>query len=256
MQFATKRQLIVSVIVFAALLIPISILVYIEFPKATCEDNRQNQGEEDVDCGGPSCVPCALKHPEDMRVFWARFTEFRSGQYDAVAEIRNPNLKLGASQFEYEFTFYDEAGLKVANRQGRSFMYPGELMHVVEPNIVISRKLSRVTFQITSIQWIYTDVIIPDVVVGDRKLSSDLRRKETVLEAELANRSFSDFPEVFVSAFVYDKTGTITAVSRVRETNVRSGESRKIYFAWPSVISEDRVSVTTETRVNTLPMVR
>ncbi|XP_028393958.1 uncharacterized protein LOC114518207 isoform X2 [Dendronephthya gigantea] len=27
-------------------------------PPPTCSDGRQNQGEEDVDCGGPNCAPC------------------------------------------------------------------------------------------------------------------------------------------------------------------------------------------------------
>jgi len=33
-------------------------------PAPTCRDNIKNQGETDVDCGGPSCQPCIAPPPE------------------------------------------------------------------------------------------------------------------------------------------------------------------------------------------------
>ncbi len=37
-------------------------------PPATCSDGIQNQGETDVDCGGPSCAPCPCDDGSSVRV--------------------------------------------------------------------------------------------------------------------------------------------------------------------------------------------
>jgi hypothetical protein len=41
-------------------------------PEPTCFDQVQNQGEEDIDCGGP-CIPCTVEEASKSKSFWIIF---------------------------------------------------------------------------------------------------------------------------------------------------------------------------------------
>lgn len=251
MDFRTRRQLAIIAIVLAVILVPAGLAFYFYSPKATCEDNRRNQGEEETDCGGP-CVPCALKHPEDLSVFWVRFVPVRENVYDVAAEIRNPNLKLGAYSFDYEFSFFDDAHVRVVTRTGTSFAFPGETFHIVEPNIETLRTLERVTVSLKNPRWVYTDALSLDVVIGDPVLRVDREHKESILTAVVINRTLSNISAVELTALVLDQEGNVAAVSRSVEDLLVSGEARKIFFSWPRIVEEDGVRLIVEPRVHTL----
>lgn len=255
MDFRIKRQLAIISIVFAAILIPLVILIYIYAPRPTCEDNRKNQREEDVDCGGP-CLPCALKHPEEMTVFWVRFVTTRENTYDVAAEVRNPNLKLGAYEFDYEFRLLDDQGVLVASRIGRSFLFPGQTAHLVETSAQTLRALKRATLTIKKVNWLFTNEVPPDVVIGDKRFKIDTVKKESSLSAVLANRSLLDFKEVFLTSLILDEQGNVLAANKITERDLRSGETRKVQFLWPRVIDEKNITIITEARVNTFGAVR
>ncbi|MDO8500010.1 MAG: hypothetical protein Q7S66_05165 [bacterium] len=218
-------------------------------PWPTCSDNKQNQGEEEIDCGGP-CSSCALKHPEDMSVLWARFVQVRENTYDAVAEVRNSNIKLGAADFEYVFRFYDDQGVLVAERDSHSFVFPGETIHPVAVNVKTQRTLKRATFTVKNIKWLFTDKISPDVVVGDKQFKTDPLKKISSLTAALINRSLTDFQEVFLNALILDKTGNVIVVSNITEKDLLSGETRPVVFSWPISVSELAPFIIIEARVN------
>lgn len=251
MDFRIKRQLVIIGVLFAVILIPVVFSIYSWLPTASCQDNRRNQGEEGIDCGGP-CTPCALKNPENLDVFWTRFVSVREGSYDAVAEVKNPNIKLGAEEFEYEFQFFDDADILVARRVGRSFMFPAETAHFVESNIMTGRTISRVLFAVRDVRWAFTNRVPPDVAVGDRKLTVSAEKQETTLTATLLNRSLRDLKEVAVSAFVFDRQENVLAVSKTVEKDLLAGSERQIFFSWPRVIQQEDVFITFEPRVNIL----
>ena len=251
MEFRTKRQLIIILIVFLVIAIPAALVIYRYIPRSTCFDNVKNQGEEDADCGGP-CIPCALKHPQDMSVFWVRFVAVRENTYDVAAEVRNPNIKLGAPHFDYEFRFYDDAGVLVAERDGQSFVFPGETIHLVEASVETLRTLKRATLTLKNVQWLFTDRASPDVVIGGKQLNVDPLKKSSVLAATLVNRSLLDFRDVFLASLILDAEGNVIAVSKVTEKDLRSGETRPVVFSWPLSIVAQNPVVITEVRINTL----
>lgn len=252
MDFRTKRQLAIIGIVLVVILVPAGLLFYFYSPQSTCEDTKQNQGEEEPDCGGP-CVPCALKHPQDLSVFWVRFVPVRENVYDVAAEVRNSNVKLGAYSFEYEFRFFDDAGVLVATRRGTSFAFPAETVHIVEPNVETLRTLARVTLSTKNPQWVFTSLLPLDVVVGDTLLKADSQRKESTLTATVVNRTLSSIRSVIFTALVQDMQGNVVAVSKSTEDFLLSGEARNIFFSWPRIVPSDGATLFVEPRVNTLP---
>ena len=66
-------------------------------PAPSCFDNKQNQGEEGIDCGGPCskvCIPQAIKTITVVnRVVWL---EASPNNYVAFAEVKNDNSDFAA----------------------------------------------------------------------------------------------------------------------------------------------------------------
>lgn len=245
MDFRTRRQLAV-IIVVGAIVVAGGIGVYTRFaPKPTCVDNRKNQNEEETDCGGP-CIPCAFKHQQAIEVFWTRVVQVRPNSYDVASEIRNPNVKLGAVSFNYTFSLYDDAGVIVAERRGQSFIYPGETMHLEEIGLVANHIARRAELAIGEVQWVLANASLPDVAAGSREVSieneSGVRR--SVVKAVVTNRTLADVTDLSVGVAVFDGDGNLVGVNRTVIDALPAGGSVPVIFTWPSVFLSDVSSST------------
>lgn len=249
MDFRARRQLAVLAIV-ALVLFGVGFLLYRSLtPAPTCQDNRKNQGEEEMDCGGP-CIPCAFRHQQPLGIFWTRFTETREGTYDVAAEIRNPNEKLGAASFVYEFKIYDTAGVLVASQRGTSFIYPSETVHLVEVGLRSGRTIQSVALAIQDERWVLTGAIAPDVIAGNREytvVGEGSERRSTV-SALITNRTLIDLKGVLVSVLVLDDGGNLLGVHRTVLDTLRTGETKPATFLWPLVFPRPASSMFIEAR--------
>ena len=120
---------------------------------ASCFDNRENQGEEEVDCGGP-CPSCELKRLKPIQVSPVAIFDIGNGQLSALVELRNPNVSYGANRFSYKLSFYNAAGSEVSSVVKDSFIYPGEIKYIVEAGLNINpREVSRAEARLTNFSW-------------------------------------------------------------------------------------------------------
>ena len=76
----------------------------------TCSDNKQNQGELGVDCGGPCLLLCPAQYAP-LNVLWSRFSKVSDGDYNVLAYIENPNLNASSYNLNYVFKLYDSRGI-------------------------------------------------------------------------------------------------------------------------------------------------
>jgi hypothetical protein len=219
-------------------------------PEPSCFDNKQNQGEMGLDCGGP-CIPCVLKYPKPVEVFWVRIIPVRENVYDVVAFIRNPNAVLSAREFEYEFRLFDEFG-EVARRRGSTFIFAQERTHALELNISTSRPPTRAEFKVVDAKWMIREDIAPNIALEKReyKVMKDLGRSQSVVEAVLVNRESVGFREVAVNFLLTDANGNIVGVNRILVDNLMAGERRAIKSIWPQVIQGEVAAIEIEPRVN------
>ena len=164
MDWRTRKQLTILLIVF---LVMVSLLVgfyYYFFHKpSTCIDNKKNQGEEEIDCGGP-CTPCAFKHQKAVEVFFTRFVQVRENNYDIVAQIQNPNEHLVGNPVAYRVHLFDDQGAEVGRRENLTYVDANDKIYIIESNFVTKRNVVRAEIQILpeSSQWDYTNGIRPD----------------------------------------------------------------------------------------------
>jgi len=108
-------------------------LIWYFWPKPTCTDNRQNGQEQGVDCGG-ACTPC-LGEIRDLSVLWVRFFKSREGFYDVAALVENSNLHGGIPSIGYKFSLYDSNNVSIVDREGVTFINPGERQIISESNL-------------------------------------------------------------------------------------------------------------------------
>lgn len=250
MDFHTRRQ--ITILLAAGLVLAgVGFLVVQRYlPKPTCFDNKKNQNEEEVDCGG-SCIPCALKHQKDVEIFWTRFVKSRGGTYDAAAEIRNPNVKLGAAYFRYTFKLFDKTGFLVASREGISFLYPGETIHLTEVGLLTGRIVEKATLDVSDFKWVIADSG-PDLIAGNREynVETDNGGKQSVVKAIITNRTIKDIKGIRVNALVFDDRGNILGVNRTVIDELKANESQPVKFTWPGALADTVSTTLVEARSN------
>lgn len=252
MNWRLKRQLAILSIVVLITGGVIFLFFYQFAPEATCFDNKINQEETDIDCGGP-CMPCALKNPKEISVFWSKFVKFSPGAFDVAAYLKNPNEFLGASEVSYQFELVDQIGASVAIRRGKTFFLPGEEIYVVESNLATSREPVAVNFKITDIKWVFGEFRRPDMIVGERnfeKIGED--SVETTLETSVQNRSIYDFGVVEIDVLVLDISENLLGIQKSIEKNFLAGEKRAFEFSWPGDFNDKIKIIRVEPRVNIL----
>lgn len=109
---------------------------YIFQPAPSCFDNKKNQNETGVDCGG-SCTSCVLKNSQPLRISSLEIFDNGNKTITAIGEIKNVNLSVGAKQFLYTIAIYDRADRELFSKSGRSFVYPDKSRTIIEPAIAV-----------------------------------------------------------------------------------------------------------------------
>ncbi|MBN2197776.1 peptidoglycan-binding protein [Candidatus Wolfebacteria bacterium] len=117
----------------------------------TCFDNRQNQGETGIDCGGP-CLPCEIKTLVPLEASRTKYFS-ADGQTIILAEITNVNLNWAADSFNYSFDIYGENNLKLKKITNKSFIYSGEIKYIFEPTEIEFEKIKNIIVSFSDINW-------------------------------------------------------------------------------------------------------
>lgn len=249
MDFQTHRQL--SAFIIAALLIIAGAFVAFQIivPDASCRDNIRNQQEEEVDCGG-QCIPCSLKNPEDVEIFWVRFFETRDNTYDVVAEIRNPNVGVGVYSFDYELELIDSTNKSAVVRAGRSFIYPNETTHISEIAMQTERVVRSARLTISNEVWTISDAAPPDMIAGSKEyqIEDSAGIRQGVVSAVVSNRTVRDMENITVHAIVLDAEGNVMGVNQTLIDRIAAGQSQPVKFIWPTLFPKSPSSLIVEPR--------
>lgn len=226
-----KRQLVFFGFFSIIVLLVAGYFAYRLFPEASCFDRRQNQGEEQVDCGGP-CGPCMVAHAQEPLVVWTRYFEIRPGVFDVAALVENANVSLGAAAVPYTFRLLDVDGGLIVNRRGSAYLLPNQQTLVFETGLVAGiRAPVRVTFALDPFEWrVHEEQKLPLTVVKTDRAFDEERPKLTVT---VENSSVYDVPRVDVSVLLSDAQGNAIAAGVSRLDVVRDSVRADAVFTWP-----------------------
>ena len=246
-----RRQLAAIAVVSAAAGIVLFFFGSRLIPAPGCFDNRRNQGEIQVDCGGPRCGSCELKNAKPLGVFWARATRAAPELYDASALVENPNETLSSARLEYVFTFFDDTGI-VAQRTGATFFYPQERLVIVEPGLRAARDPLRVEFQVSGVSWRSGGETPPRVIVEERsyRIADEGGKKKSIVEASLFNESPFDFRAMETTVALFDEGGNLMGANKTTSGDFRSRSRARARFVWPEALGESVARIEIYPRVN------
>lgn len=96
-----QKQLIIALIFFSLVSATITLLIISHQPQPTCFDNKKNQGEEEIDCGGP-CISCSLKNNPPISIEKEpKFISALPNQIHIFFSLLNSDNEWGLKSFNY-----------------------------------------------------------------------------------------------------------------------------------------------------------
>ncbi|OGN03573.1 MAG: hypothetical protein A2655_04755 [Candidatus Yanofskybacteria bacterium RIFCSPHIGHO2_01_FULL_43_42] len=237
MERRTQKQLVIGLI-FVLLIASISygLIDYFFLIEATCFDKVQNNSEEGIDCGllacGVACEPAILP----LNVLSQKLIEVRSGDYDFVAQINNPNSFFGTSRAKYTLDF----GGVIPNRSGTFYILPGQTRFIIVNGIRSDSTLTSVSINITEVGWEKVEVF-ENINFPIQRKSYAVVDKNGVFsefEAVVLNNSDFDFDKVEVGVILSDGDNNIVAANRTDIRTFLSRTERYFKVSWPVALSE------------------
>lgn len=242
-QWAAKRKLTYGTIVLIFVLILIALPLFLFFHKTpTCFDNKKNQNEKGVDCGGA----CTRLCPSDISapiVMWQRVFQVVPGVYNAVAYIQNPNVLTRVDNVGYIFRLYDKDNILVAEKTGRTFLSANKTSAVFEAGVRTGVRVPvRTSFEFTeSPSWLQNPANYkePSVVVKNVVLTNDSSLPR--IDASVHNLSLDTIKTIGVIAIIYDADDNAIAASRTVVENLPSQSIAPIAFTWPAPFASSAV---------------
>lgn len=215
----------------------------------SCTDGAQNQGETAVDKGGP-CAILDERALSPTATLWTRSFRVRSGSYNAVAYIQNPNANAGALNVQYKFGLYDDQNILVAERSGVTSIMPGSITPVFEGAIDTGNRVAVHTyFELLSTPIWQRLANAADPIKISGVVSSDIDTTPRVT-ANVENQSVAAIKGIAFVAVLFDGAGNAFGASQTALDELQGGETRTVFFTWPDPLH------TAIGRIDIIPVVK
>lgn len=149
-----QKQIVIGLIfLFFVLLVAKGAYLLIQ-PAPTCFDNKRNQKEEEVDCGGP-CVACELKYHPPLSSSGEPIILFsKDKKVDVVFKLINLSPEWGIKQFSYKLIFKGQDG-EIEEIAKTGFILPREVKYFLVPRIELNfiPKEAKIIIDKENIVW-------------------------------------------------------------------------------------------------------
>ncbi|OGF77907.1 hypothetical protein A3F23_04215 [Candidatus Giovannonibacteria bacterium RIFCSPHIGHO2_12_FULL_43_15] len=222
-----KIFIFLAIVVFAI----VGGIIYYFQPAPSCMDQKLNQHEERVDCGG-ECEACVID-PKDLVVSWARPFELTSGNYDVAALVENPNLYYGSREIEYTFLLYAN-NILIGSRDGKTFLNPREKFMIFESGISSKERVAtRATIEFKEIKWKKFGKERANILVSSKDFKNVPNGRAEVV---LKNQTLFPIKNVYVAVALTDPLGNAVGVSATKVDEIPAEDSKDIYFTWRAPI--------------------
>lgn len=232
-----KQKFIAIVYFIIAVLLGVGVYYAFIKPPETCFDNKQNQDEAGVDCGGVCQAVCEEKVVgADLELKEAIFAQGGSGEYDVLVKIHNPNDAIGAISFAYTVDLKSGTGETLASRSGTNYILPQENKYIFELNFTPSAAPAKVSLQINEVKWArfsgYQEK--PSINIYQKRyneISSGAGFSEAF--GLVVNDSPYDFRSIIVKVILRDANDKPLAFNTTEMRTVKSQEERDFRLVWP-----------------------
>jgi len=231
----SKKRIIIIVIYGILITLFFSVIISWMIPNPTCYDHKQNQEEEDIDCGGP-CMACAQELiGQDLVMMDAHVVYGGDNKYDVVANIHNPNVLYGGEKVHYTVEVLDSGGNVLASRNDQTFILPNENKYIIEIGLETTGKPSRAVVTIDSVEWVkFTEFDSPQILVKNQRFGL-VENGTNYAEAFglVSNDSPYDFHNVVIYVVLEDERGVPVAVNKTQMRTLDANAQREFRLVWP-----------------------
>ncbi|MEK7060585.1 MAG: hypothetical protein AAB936_01165, partial [Patescibacteria group bacterium] len=210
----------------------------------SCSDNKQNQDEAGIDCGG-SCAYLCTEQNQPPTVLFTKAIQNGEGRVDVIAKVENKNADAAAKNVSYKVTLYGSDQSIIQEMTGTIDLPPSGSVPVFVPNIQIGSQTVVSAFldiESSSLRWFSmpSDTrIVPEV--------SNTKQTGTVssprIEAIFTNPSAIAITNIKAVILVHDdKSGVIAASSTIIPKISAQGQVTAT-FTWNYAFSDMPVSI-------------
>ncbi len=201
-------------------LIVFGIYLYASKSTANCFDNKQNGNETGIDCGG-ACIPCDIKSLSPLQISLQKY--FISGDRVITAlEIKNSNQNYGADYLDYKISLLDKNETFIKGIFGNSYIYAGEIKHVIKILSMTSEEAKKIFImntEISNINWKNREEFSkPDI--QPRSLTAELNQIPPTISGIAANNSAFSLSKATIFGFIYNNFGLIASASKTEIENI------------------------------------
>jgi hypothetical protein len=204
-------------------------------------NNRQDAGEEGLDCGGVCAKVCLPQDLKPLEVVGVIVRRPAPGFVTIVGKVQNPNGALAVREMSYQFEFYDAEGKAVRTSPSRSmFLYAGEVRYVplyeadgaIPEGGAVDLVLGEPTWAKAS------EFQRPDVAVVERTVQA--AESGLTVVGRITHRDTVRIPRATVIALFYDPAGrSPLGVSETTLTGLLPGETREFAIVHPPIEGYD-----------------
>lgn len=226
---------------------------YFTAPSATCFDQKLNQGEKEIDCGGP-CSPCKeIVQARDISIDEIASAPGGNNTYDVVAKISNPNDSMGAKTFNYSFSIKDVSGTVIATSEGTSFILPSDTRYIAQLGLKTADGAAPASIDVTisDAQWDnLANVGKPQIGVYNKKFGAAADGNGSEVEGVIRNESSYDLKKIDVTIVLRDEKGKIVGINTTQRDSVRSKEQQDFHVSWPYPLGADVQKIDVDPQTN------
>jgi hypothetical protein len=244
MEWGAKKQLTYAFIVLVVLAVVGGAAAFLFIYKpASCFDGIQNQNETGVDCEG---VCSRLCQAPSVTALWARSVKVADGVYHAVAMVQNPETGAGVKSLPYTFSLYDADNILVAERSGVMSLQPGEVVPLLEANIVTGSRVPVRTF-VSFLPSVWermtrseNPLTVSGVVFDDKTLR---------LSAHVDNGSVAAVPRATLTALLYGAGDVVVGASQTTLSDIPARGGKDAVFTWQGSFASPVVRAEVTSRI-------
>jgi hypothetical protein len=231
--WSSHRKFTYGFFVVLGLILIIGLPAFLLLYKApSCNDGKQNQGEQGIDCGGP-CVklcPSAFLPPE---VIWTKSEPVAPGLYNVAAYVVNNNLNGAAYDVPYEMQLFDDQGVLITYKDGTITIPPHRNTLAFQGSVSTEKRIpAKVIITLDSPQWVKQTDELGDLVIADKKYSEN--QNSSSLQVTLQNNAVTPYNNLSVYVVLYDGQGNAIDFSKtVIDSVPANGGTVVAPFTWP-----------------------
>lgn len=201
-------------------------------PAETCFDEKLNQDEEQVDCGGV-CVDCEIKGRE-LDVSSVDFLPAGNGQISFITKVENTSGNYNAN-FDYQFEIFGSFGGRLKSIEGSSHVASRGVRNVVIPAVSVNPEdVREITFNILELDWV-NKVDAPVYNISTGEVETVVMGDEIKVVGSLANEGSLPFEKILLTALLFDNDGVLINASTAELAEIGAFEDIDFTIFFPEV---------------------